>query len=872
MPQIPTFTSTASIDAPPIPREDPASAGRAAAAVAAGMDRVSQQFGNVFAQMRQQAAATQALDTASKFSMDADDLGRAFDKDPDPSTVPERFKAAITDLQTKTLGNIDDPQVKEFATNHILQRVPIKYIEVARTAAKRTEQNSIASTRKIISDQTNLLADAANDGDISLATTTIKQAAVSVAALGAVTPEQGKAMVSTAYANAVLQRNTTDPGAAKRLLDQLRPDIDAGTLTQLMEHLRSPLMRQDASRNAAIANAPEVNAMSTARAQAVHDGLVERGLPDVAAWGLAANALHESGGNPGAPAGDPDGGGGLFQWRGDRLTAFTAKYGITPMQATLDQQLDFAMGELGGSEGAAGAALRAAKTPGEAGSIGSKLFLRPKDTEGQATGRAATAERLAGGATRPSLGEVIARADQLSAGKSDEERALTRSHAIETWHQNDAAFAVQRETLRPIITDLSALYRSGLTDREPPEAQIRTAFPPEQAQPIIEGLRITRQAGDVFRAVRWASPADEQDARAKLAVTPANEDAGKTGLRLRLLGEFDGMIREKHERLQRDPFAYTLTNPDMVRTLQAADPNNPATLAPAIDLSRTLQRQLGLREDQLRSLTNDQVGRLAAAINTTDPAKADLGQAIDGYQKQFGRFWPGVAGELVKHGKVPPWFEMLAQMDLPEQAVQRQDAQRALVFVAEHGNEEKLRDVVGRKKMQAITDNIDGKMDDFVGTTTFSTGGLQLASRAKEMVRTLATYYAYRGDTDALDHAYDAVIGQKYEISGTMRAPKPIFDAARHAAWDTQNNLDAGDLAEMQSSKPLEPARRAAFTVDAARNGKWIPSADDGGWVLMAPLRNGGAEPLLRKNGKPVEIRFDALPEAQPPRFGTSTP
>lgn len=59
----------------------------------------------------------------------------------------------------------------------------------------------------------------------------------------------------------------------------------------------------------------------------------------VANWqresGLRTNAFNGAGGGTGAR--------GLAQWRGDRTKAFQARYGVLPDQASLDQQVEFAM-------------------------------------------------------------------------------------------------------------------------------------------------------------------------------------------------------------------------------------------------------------------------------------------------------------------------------------------------------------------------------------------------------------------------------------------------------------------------------------------------------------------------------------------------
>ncbi|CAB4137172.1 hypothetical protein UFOVP326_9 [uncultured Caudovirales phage] len=137
---------------------------------------------------------------------------------------------------------------------------------------------------------------------------------------------------------------------------------------------------------------------ATERARAVAAGLMRRGVPEAAAWGLAASSLRESGANPGAV--EAGGGGrGLFQWTGARREEFRRRYGVDPHEATLDQQLDFAVGELRGSERAAGQALWGARTPEQAAEIAARRFLRPADPDGAAAADMAAARRLGAGLT-----------------------------------------------------------------------------------------------------------------------------------------------------------------------------------------------------------------------------------------------------------------------------------------------------------------------------------------------------------------------------------------------------------------------------------------------------------------------------------------
>lgn len=143
------------------------------------------------------------------------------------------------------------------------------------------------------------------------------------------------------------------------------------------------------------AGAGDIEPSAMARAQAVRDGLIKRGLDPETATAFAANALHESGANPGTGAGDAGASHGLFQWRGPRLDAYVAKNGHAPDGSPLDEQLDFVMHELNGSESAAMNRIALARGPdGKAAAI-SQAYLRPKDVLPEMQRRSATALQLA---------------------------------------------------------------------------------------------------------------------------------------------------------------------------------------------------------------------------------------------------------------------------------------------------------------------------------------------------------------------------------------------------------------------------------------------------------------------------------------------
>jgi hypothetical protein len=122
------------------------------------------------------------------------------------------------------------------------------------------------------------------------------------------------------------------------------------------------------------------------------------------AAGIVANLHHESGLDPQVRAGDGGRSHGIAQWNGDRLANFMARNGgRMPEQTTLQEQLAFALWELSeqGPEAAAGRAIRGARTAREAGAIGSRRWLRPRDTEAEARARGDTANNFVAPLTTP---------------------------------------------------------------------------------------------------------------------------------------------------------------------------------------------------------------------------------------------------------------------------------------------------------------------------------------------------------------------------------------------------------------------------------------------------------------------------------------
>lgn len=120
---------------------------------------------------------------------------------------------------------------------------------------------------------------------------------------------------------------------------------------------------------------------------------VQLGWTPAQAAGIVANLVAESNLNP-AAVGDGGQAYGVAQWHPDRQAHFAGLIGNDIHGSTLDEQLAFVHAELLDWEKSAGDALRACTTAAEAGACVSRMYERPADREGEASRRAALAEKV----------------------------------------------------------------------------------------------------------------------------------------------------------------------------------------------------------------------------------------------------------------------------------------------------------------------------------------------------------------------------------------------------------------------------------------------------------------------------------------------
>lgn len=449
----------------------------------------------------------------------------------------------------------------------------------------------------------------------------------------------------------------------------------------------------------------------------------------------------------------------------------------------------------------------------------------------------------------------------------------------------EATTATQRGQLADSLKDLGAAYAHGNTTNDIPEAQIRQLQEPDQAERTIQGLQVMRQGADEANALRFAPP--DQVAAAMQRDTDAmrnGEDIGSYQKRVQVASMRNAVITQRMEAMKKDPATYVASAPAMQQAAQAVQAaqqsGDPVQVAQAQQAyaAQSMAMQRYLAPNQIpRILTNDQVQALSQQISSADPAKEDIGQTMDGIARQYGQQWPKAFGELVQYGKLPPDYQVLANMDTADQTMARADFQRAL----QAGTLPQLQEAAGQAASNILPKGGDDPVEDqlaaFRATTVNSSGGDALYRTVHDATKRLALYYIAHGQdsSTALTNAVDGVINSKYDISGSMRVPKGMLPAARTATASVLSSLRPSDLAPIPGSAPgLTDQDRKDFGISAARaGGQWVPNNDESGLVLVIPPRNGATPYVMRrKDGSPVTVTFDGMRSGQYGKGGTSVP
>jgi len=487
-----------------------------------------------------------------------------------------------------------------------------------------------------------------------------------------------------------------------------------------------------------------------------------------------------------------------------------------------------------------------------------------------------------------------------AAGNDPELRTSVLGKLNQQWSVEDAMNSQERSRMTQRIEALSGSLALG-TDVTIPEPDIRRLFQPEQAQQIIDGLSVKKVEGQVFRAVQLATPEGIAAMQADLAngtgaltqqlrerrgtiVGPdgkvADEDAPADTVARANLGQvLNRALEARAGQLRADPAQYVMADPTVraAAAAQQANPSDPAAMNNYITSTLAAQERLGVPEANRRVLAVNVAAGEAARLMGNDPAAGADGKPdnaalrLQSMSRQYGDHWPRVFGDLVRDGKLPAAYQVLANIATP---VGQADFQRMLNLQRSRGSHAAFASGVPDAEKKLIDSGLDKATEAFRTSATAGQqqSGAQLASDVRDNVRDLAYYYAMQGmnASSALQTATDRVYNDKYEFNGTMRVPKQLPNgqplgvaAAQRSAGILLRAMKPDDLAAPDSSNPaLTEADRRQTAWSAAQRGVWVPNQNDTGLVLMSQWEMGARMPVRRRDGSMVEMRYDNMPVA----------
>lgn len=462
------------------------------------------------------------------------------------------------------------------------------------------------------------------------------------------------------------------------------------------------------------------------------------------------------------------------------------------------------------------------------------------------------------------ISDVHAEVTRLGLSPEAEDRALSQVRRNYTdWEQ---VTATARSALHDHVDDLSSAYMQGNATQPIPEAQIRQLYQPEEADRMIGDLRMRQQAGTEYADLKWASP--QQIAQVQKhdqdMLQGADTDHYKT--RTQIVSMRDSMIQKRNEALQKDPASFVADNPLVQQAAQQIDPEKPETFQNYAQTVMSVQRNMGVL--QPRILTNDQIRQAVQTLTSVDPSKQDVVPVLDGMEKQYGpQLWPQVFGEMVRVGKMPAEYQVLANMDTPGQAAGRQMYAANLKMSLDDLKKAAGLDGKGLSPSTANGDPIADIMSPFMATTQLQDGGVGIDNVVRDAIERQALGYIVRGkkQSEALSDAYDDIIGAKYDTAGTIRAPKGELPAVQSATNYALSRLTPDDIQVSPELDYLPENQRASYTLDRARRlGKWVMNGDESGYNIAMPTRSPGQyRTLMNKDGTPFTVTLKGIRSGQ---------
>jgi hypothetical protein len=873
---------------PAMPYQDAGIAGTPAgqgAAIGAGMEAFAQGLGAGGAEFGRQALQEQALTneamTRDGDSIAATKMGNIYNEyaaleGEKAVAAKDGYMAKMLEARKEALDTMPNPETKRMLDNVLTRRVGFYQESIGRYAAteqKKWQARSATGAAQVAQNQAGIFRNVPELVEVN-----IESGAGSIVQLGeihgwdnATTQAEVAKYRGNAY-QAVVSQLLADGKVdeAASMFDRVRDKIDASAQAQIAQALKPQLLKRQTQTDFATIMGTGPGTVTTmadaieAQESGGRDGLVSvdgaRGRMQITPGTFAMHA------QPGERIDDPKDN----RTVGRRIIAgYEARWANDPQRV----------------------AVAYFSGPGNVAEPGSPTPWKEDRRDGngmtvsryvqQVTARLRKDTEEAPAYERPDF--AAAREKAVATWGEDPERltrVMARIGQAET--QYNSTTKADRDQLKARLIDTEAALSDGRAVAIP-ETQIRRLYPKEQADEIVGRLNEAQNMGYAMQAVALASP---QEYAALLA---GYDDVGRAGAqgdeetrpgyaqRAKLRETLVRAWQQRNEAIKRDPAVFAgrapavsaLATPEALAAPGGAENYARATLGE--------QERLGVPEGDRRVLPKAAVEGLVQKVIEADPEKTPAALVLGELGKQYGAMWPDVFRDMVRSG-LPEDYAILGSMSHPDQVGARGDAQRMLSFVATKGGAAALRVAVGDNTVaKSIDDAVDGVLAPFYATAREATRGPASRESMRSFVKNLAYYYAGKGvsASQALDYAVTGALKAKYDFDGTMRVPKGQMELAKDVTRGVQANLTEDQLAPVPEG-PIAKEQRENL-VRVAREGFWVPNADDTGLVLMGNYKVAEtgipmALPIKRASGERVEVRFDEMPAMRNAQRGAAGP
>lgn len=382
-----------------------------------------------------------------------------------------------------------------------------------------------------------------------------------------------------------------------------------------------------------------------------------------------------------------------------------------------------------------------------------------------------------------------------------------------------------RDTGKPLYPDLTP-------------SKLATAYTPGQVQKILRTQDRETEFYATRKAVGMASPAQEV-----ALVDAAKPDGEGYAYQMQNRDDLIKAIQAKHTAIAADPSGYVQQEAPEIAQAMRDGFTDPSKMRDAIRQLDGAFDKLGVPAEHREVLSVEQSKALVEQLRSSPPG--DIGNTINQMASQYGDAWPRVLGSMVRQGKLPGAYEVVAAVNDPV-------ARGALVEGL--ADPEKARAAVQKQDLKTIDNTIetDPDLHRLRASFAYAPGGDTKMAEIEQSVKLMAYRMSARQSPDAaVRSAIASITTGKYQFleDGDYVARVPVghlpdVEARTGAAIDSLKASDLMPVVDDMGSK-LNTGQLQDVALARAQNGHWVTNENETGLLRIGD------------NGKPVMLRGD---------------